>query len=353
MSERKGYIVFHGETPLGGEPVLFLDWDDTIVRPIHGKIFRERNANDWKFTSSNVPSKLNNWPGVIVIVSNQLPIGKNPEWEDGLRKQFESVIQKLRLVKKPWFFGATQKDYIFRKPSRGILDKFIELTNWTVLPDTIYVGDAAGRPGDHSTSDRHFAENSGLKFFTPEEFFLKQSVNLPVEPWCPQDCLVQPIVLPEIPSDIKVLLLQGAPASGKTTIGRRLCEKGWVCISQDELKTLSKCLKAAEQELEQGNRIYIDRTHPSCESRAPFLKLARDYQVLAGAFVFNTPKVVQEHLNHFRAASSDGKLIPDVVYRTYEKNYEPIQLYESFAWSFTLDWCYDGMHEDIFRKWYC
>jgi bifunctional polynucleotide phosphatase/kinase len=31
-----------------------------------------------------------------------------------------------------------------------------------------YVGDAAGRPGDHSDSDRKWALNVGLPFFTPE-----------------------------------------------------------------------------------------------------------------------------------------------------------------------------------------
>lgn len=354
MSMIGGCIVIEGDKPLRCDPVLFLDWDDTIIRPIHGKIFRERRADDWKFTCSNVSTKLNNWPGLIVIVSNQLPIGKNPEWEDGLRKQFESVMGKLTLAKKPWFFGATQKDYIFRKPSIGILTKFNELTGWSILPNTMFVGDAAGRSSDHSSVDRHFAENGGLKFLTPEEFFMKQVVILPEESWCPQSCSIESTFIPEIPSEIKVLLLQGAPASGKTTIGRELQEMGWVCISQDELKSLSKCVKAAEFELEQGNRIYIDRTHSSCESRAPFLKLARDYNVLAGILVLKTPKMIQEHLNHFRAFFHGGntKPIPEVVYRTYEKNYQPIQLSESFAWVAELEWSYNGNEEELFRRWY-
>lgn len=36
---------------------------------------------------------------------------------------------------------------------------------------SMYVGDAAGRKDDHSDSDRKFALNAGLSFFTPEEFF--------------------------------------------------------------------------------------------------------------------------------------------------------------------------------------
>ena len=46
------------------------------------------------------------------------------------------------------------------------------------LNQSIYVGDAAGRPAegkkkkDFSFSDRLFALNAGLKFYTPEEHFL-------------------------------------------------------------------------------------------------------------------------------------------------------------------------------------
>ena len=33
---------------------------------------------------------------------------------------------------------------------------------------SFYVGDAAGRSGDFAGTDRKFASNAGLKFFTPE-----------------------------------------------------------------------------------------------------------------------------------------------------------------------------------------
>lgn len=45
--------------------------------------------------------------------------------------------------------------------------------------ESIFVGDAAGRPAnkinktkkDHSSADRLFAMNIGIKFYTPEEHF--------------------------------------------------------------------------------------------------------------------------------------------------------------------------------------
>ena len=39
------------------------------------------------------------------------------------------------------------------------------------LASSFYVGDAAGRPGDHSDTDREFARAVGVRFHTETEFF--------------------------------------------------------------------------------------------------------------------------------------------------------------------------------------
>jgi len=36
------------------------------------------------------------------------------------------------------------------------------------MAESYFVGDAAGRPNDHSGTDRKWAMNAGLKFHTPE-----------------------------------------------------------------------------------------------------------------------------------------------------------------------------------------
>ena len=49
--------------------------------------------------------------------------------------------------------------------------KWIEKKNGGVkvsLEDSFYCGDAAGRPGDYSDTDRKFARNVGVRFETPE-----------------------------------------------------------------------------------------------------------------------------------------------------------------------------------------
>jgi hypothetical protein len=67
--------------------------------------------------------------------------------------------------------AATAKDQ-FRKPMPGswYLVQEIFKDGETVLEpkDVVFVGNAAGRKRDHSSTDRKFAQNLGLQFYTPE-----------------------------------------------------------------------------------------------------------------------------------------------------------------------------------------
>lgn len=64
----------------------------------------------------------------------------------------------------------------YRKPNTGMLQEFyqdIESQNKIEY----YVGDAAGRKNDFSDSDKAFAINADLHFYTPEELFLMYPTN--------------------------------------------------------------------------------------------------------------------------------------------------------------------------------
>lgn len=71
---------------------------------------------------------------------------------------------------------ATAKD-AYRKPNTEMWELFSQSFNGDVKVDrdkSFFVGDAAGRKKDHGSSDKEFAENCGLKFYTEDEFFVKE-----------------------------------------------------------------------------------------------------------------------------------------------------------------------------------
>lgn len=64
----------------------------------------------------------------------------------------------------------------YRKPSGRVWHKLV--ADWhggePVQADgSFFVGDAAGRVGDHSSDDRDFAQSAGLSFYTQDDFFLR------------------------------------------------------------------------------------------------------------------------------------------------------------------------------------
>nr|XP_033511712.1 polynucleotide 3'-phosphatase ZDP [Nicotiana tomentosiformis] len=64
----------------------------------------------------------------------------------------------------------------FRKPKIGMWNIMKKQFNFGIsieMDKCFYVGDAAGRQGDHSDVDIRFAQAIGLKFYVPEEFFGK------------------------------------------------------------------------------------------------------------------------------------------------------------------------------------
>ena len=70
---------------------------------------------------------------------------------------------------------ATAKD-AYRKPATGAWSFFTERCNGGVaaeLASSFFVGDAAGRPGDFSDSDREFARSARLPFHDEKAFFLE------------------------------------------------------------------------------------------------------------------------------------------------------------------------------------
>lgn len=148
-----------------------LDW--TIIKPKYGKIF-PKNKDDWQLWDENVLTKLNELSldskYIIVILSNQKQIIN--------RKLYNEFIEKInnihKLLNLDFIFIASLQDNIYRKPNIGMIDYLIKKTNILInFNKSYYIGDMAGRKKDKYNTDIKFAKNLNVKFFTPEQFFLK------------------------------------------------------------------------------------------------------------------------------------------------------------------------------------
>ncbi|CAM9260119.1 unnamed protein product [Ectocarpus sp. 12 AP-2014] len=76
------------------------------------------------------------------------------------------------------------------------------------------------------------------------------------------------------PGGYRILVLAGIPGSGKSTLASFLEDMGWSVVNQDTLGSREKCRRGAQQVLEKGGRVLIDRCNFDQSQRVTWLDLA-------------------------------------------------------------------------------
>ena len=131
-----------------------------------------------------------------------------------------------------------------------------------------------------------------------------------------------------------MVVMVGRPASGKSTITKHyFIPNSYTQINRDTIGTQEKCLKAATSALKDGKSVVIDNTNPNKAARKPYVDLAAKHKVQCRCIYIDIPTELSHHLNFVRQNQTEGKIrrIPEVAYRTYEKNFEPPDKSEGFA----------------------
>lgn len=193
--------LYEGVDPKSIKVAAF-DMDDTLICTKSGIKFG-RGAHDWKWRNNNIVpvlrKRVHEAKYVMVIFTNQRSVSVTPAIKS-TSKSFKVLSTKVDLIFKdlqqhfelqPLVFAAcgrpgkahgtrsSEEQHLHsRKPETGMwesLEKYFERVygeEFKVdLENSFFVGDAAGRDGDHLGDDINFAANVGLPFYTPEDFF--------------------------------------------------------------------------------------------------------------------------------------------------------------------------------------
>ncbi|EFA06186.1 Bifunctional polynucleotide phosphatase/kinase-like Protein [Tribolium castaneum] len=323
--------------------IAAFDLDGTLIKTKSGARF-PKDPNDWVLNINSIPQKLQKLHDKghkIVILTNQSGLSNDFSKVKGFKGKIEAIIAKLSVPAQ--VFIATGKS-IYRKPAPGMWNVLSQSKNGGLAIDiekSFYVGDAAGREKnwapkknkDHSICDRLFALNVGLKFYTPEEYFLGASSVPHVMPeFDPRK--VGSNDYPHFASDKQeVIIMVGTPGSGKSYFCKNfLVAKGYVHVSRDKLGSWQKCAKMLEDCLQKKQSVVIDNTNPDKESRQRFIDVAKRNQVDCRCFLMTTSHKQAKHNNRFREMTDKSHTpVGDLVLNSYKKGFQEPEMAEGFS----------------------
>ena len=340
-----------GKPKSKGAPIVSFDMDHTLIKPKDGRKFPQ-NKKDWEWYINNPNLKkyigcLSDKGYHIIIFSNQSGISSGKTDKVDITEKIDDIIKQLDINNNISVFIATKSD-IYRKPSKLIMDFAIKSLDITLGNNSFYCGDAAGRlkhgniKKDFSCSDRKFASNCNLAFFTPEELFEIDEIDSRKWEWGsvnPKELLKEYSTTSnkdyiKRPNYQELVIMIGSPASGKSTISKNILKSNdkYKIVNQDELKTKTKCLNACIKYLNDGYSVILDRTNPKLNERKEFINLANRVGCKVNCIWVNTSPEMCEHLNMYRSHITKGERepVPIIAMRIYRKNLEEPQLKEGY-----------------------
>ena len=248
------------------------------------------SPDDWKWCFPSVPARLRAAHAAgfsLVVITNQGRLtdaaGREAP-EAGLFKTKAARIAAAADVPLTVYAACANDNW--RKPRVGIWELLLAAAaregRAVDEAGSVFVGDSAGRERDHSDADFHYALNLGIPFQTPEEYFLGEGGNVAGHKFDPIECVGQTgwtgAFLQGLRMDIHVscadrtwlldlnleeeqdrgdlLVLVGAPGSGKTTFCRTILEPlGYIRVSLHQEVGIEACHEVTKKLLEGGRRV--------------------------------------------------------------------------------------------------
>ncbi|KAF2204780.1 PNK3P-domain-containing protein [Delitschia confertaspora ATCC 74209] len=369
------------KSPLKRQRIAAFDFDSTLITSASGNRFG-RDAADWKWWDGSVPGTLQSLHEagyIVAVISNQagIRLKGDPKTVKSDQKRLADFKGKVSAVLNQLdlpisIYAATERDQ-YRKPRVGVWqelleDNDLESAEVVDLENSFFVGDAGGRPAvaggvlkDHSCVDRDFAANIGIRFRTPEEYFLHQEPRPFVREFDPPAFLAKAFGKAHSASTIsfaktnpiEIVLLCGSPGAGKSSFyWRHLQPLGYGRVNQDILRTRDKCLKAAHSLIEEGTSVVVDNTNADVETRSHWISLAKKLKVPIRCILFTAPAKLCEHNDVVRALNEGPEtnpekrtILPRLAFTGFASRYREPQLNEGFEDITKIDFMFTGTKE--------
>lgn len=289
------------------------DYDWTLVIPKDGRRF-SKDVDDWKWYFENVPDTLK-WlykeGYMICIFTNQ-----SKKWKD------EQIVSALSTLNIPMYVSIAKHRDVY-KPKLDIYKAIVKKN--ISKKDSFYVGDALGRKTDFSDSDKVFAENIGVKCFSPENYFLSQmshdkgknkGKNKGKEGKKEKNARV---MIPKV-AHSEIIVMVGFPGSGKTTVVNSICkDPNYVHIPGDVYKTSKKMIRAAKDHVKKGKSIIFDATNPAKKKRKEYIDFAKKHNYKVRCIHLKTSLETSYQRNRLR---DSDKQVPRIAYSVFKKYFE-------------------------------
>jgi DNA 3'-phosphatase len=313
------------------------DFDDTLVS------FKKKEITSNVIDTLRLLSETYN----IVIFSNQLGVKRGKVSNKEVQEIFETFIKRINI---PIIVFYSIDEDIYRKPNVGMYNLFMSIFKENKLK--YYCGDAAGRIDDFSTSDLFFANNCSIQFKVPEEVFYDsynhilankniKSLDLYKEDkWNNgklsnprnifrvdniKDCEMYDL---EFTKDKMIIVMVGAPGSGKSSLTKYLSDKYLMgIINGDTIGSKNKQIKKFQEYLnlvdkEELYGIIIDNTNPSKSDRDFWFNKVDDTWDKEIVYI-NISKPISFHMTNYRTNFGYKKIPSIAIHSFYKKLEEP------------------------------
>ena len=160
--------------------VLFIDLDGTLIKTISGKTFPE-DITDFRVQLSVLNKIAEKMPNLSMffIVSNQGGLNTLTDkrlfnykiWavEDICHGYFINKLNNFSYSDNLYCCSMDKND-TYRKPNTGMLEQLYYQYKIESKDECIMIGDASGKPGDFSDSDKKCAENFSIDYIDVRDF---------------------------------------------------------------------------------------------------------------------------------------------------------------------------------------